>query len=125
MSSLHWDAALIGMALAMVEFSAFLAQLPAGWLADTTRFKKTMVAVSCVIIFVACLGILIFPFVFFILSAQFLMGFAIAMIAPAISGITLGLFGRKQLPTRSAKNEIWSHAGNVCTALIAGLAAFF
>lgn len=122
--SLNWDAGLIGLSLAMVEFSSILFQLPSGWLADTTHFKKTMIATSCVLICACCLGILLFPFVLMVLIAQFLMGSSLALISPAISSITLGLFGRKKLPERSAKNEIWNHCGNVCTALFAGLTAF-
>jgi len=123
-SSLNWDAAMIGLALATVEFSSFLAQIPAGLLADATHYKRTIVVVSCLIIISGCSIILSFPHVGPILFAQFLMGFSIALISPAISSITLGLFGRKKLPTRSAKNEMWNHFGNVSTAVIAGLTAF-
>lgn len=122
--SLNWDAALIGLSLAMVEFSSFLFQLPAGWLADITHFKKTMIAVSCALIFACCASILFFPFVAVVLVAQFIMGLSLALISPALSSITLGLFGRKRLPKRAATNEIWNHCGNVITALTAGLTAF-
>lgn len=123
--SLNWDAALIGLSLATVEFSSLLFQLPAGWLADTTHFKKTMIAVSCALIFACCFSILLFPLFAIVLIAQFLMGLSLALISPAIGSITLGLFGRQRLPQRAAKNEIWNHCGNVSTAMTAGLTAFF
>lgn len=123
-STLGWDAAKIGFALAMVEVSAFISQVPAGLLADASKRKRLLIIAACCLIIIGCLLILSFSAFPLIISAQLLMGVSIAIIGPALGAITLGLFGRKKFPARIGRNEIWNHAGNVSTALAAGLAGY-
>lgn len=126
LKNLHgWDSAKIGIALATVEFSAFLSQIPAGLLADASRHKRSIIAIAACMIMLGCLIILFLPFFSMIILAQLLMGVSIALISPALGGITLGLFGRKKLPVRAGKNEMWNHFGNVTSALAAGLTSYF
>ncbi len=123
--NLHgWDAAKIGIALATVEFSAFLSQIPSGLLADASKHKRAIIAIAVCLIILGCLIILSFPFLSTIILAQLMMGISIALISPALGGITLGLFGRKRLPARAGKNEIWNHSGNVTSALAAGITGY-
>jgi MFS family permease len=124
-SSLQWDAARIGLALSLVEFSAFMTQIPAGLLADASRSKRIIIAIACCLIVLGCSLIVFYPLFSTILFAQAMMGISISLISPALGAITLGLFGRKKFASRIAKNEMWNHAGNVGTALAAGLAGYF
>lgn len=123
-SSLGWSSARIGTALAMAELGGFFAQIPAGLLADSLRSKRSIIAVACVIIILGCLLILYFPFFTTIMFAQLMMGISIALIPSAIGAITLGLFGRKKLPARAGRNEMWNHAGNVFITLLAGFVSY-
>jgi MFS family permease len=123
-NTLGWDSAKIGMALATVEFSAFLTQIPAGLLADEARHKRAIIALAACIIILGCSTILFFPLFSMIILAQLLMGISISLISPALGAITLGLFGRKKLPARAGKNEMWNHSGNVFSAIAAGLAGY-
>jgi MFS family permease len=123
-NALNWDAAKIGIALATVEFSAFLSQIPAGLLADASRHKRAIIAAASCMIISGCFIILTFPFFSAIILAQLMMGISIALISPALGAITLGLFGRKKLPARAGKNEIWNHFGNVSSALAAGVTGY-
>ncbi|WP_068471033.1 MFS transporter [Candidatus Protochlamydia phocaeensis] len=122
--SLKWDAARIGITLAMTDVSSAIAQTPAGLLVDTTKYKRFLIALSCLLIMSGCILILNHPTFGIIISAQLVMGIAIAMIPPTIGGITLGLFGRRMLPKRASQNEMWNHAGNVFTAFSAGLLGY-
>lgn len=120
-SALQWDPAKIGMALAAVEVSAFLSQVPAGLLADASHKKRSIIIISCCLIIMGCLTILVSSLFSSIIFAQLLMGISIALISPCLGSITLGLFGRKKFPERVGKNEIWNHSGNVFSALTVGL----
>ena len=42
----------------------------------------------------------------------------------AVTAISLGIVGRKGFTSRVGRNEAWNHAGNVATAVIAGLAGY-
>lgn len=123
-NTLHWDPAKIGLALAAIEFSAFLSQIPAGLIIDASKRKRSIIALSLSLIISGCLIILLNSYLIPIIIAQLLMGIAVALISPALGSITLGLFGRKKFPSRLGKNEFWNHLGNVFTALIVGLFAY-
>jgi predicted MFS family arabinose efflux permease len=123
-NSLHWDPAKIGLALAAIEFSAFLSQIPAGLLIDSSKRKRSIIAFSALLIIIGCLIILLNTSLSWIISAQLLMGIAVALILPTLGSITLGLFGRKKFASRLGRNELWNHLGNVFTALTAGLIAY-
>jgi MFS family permease len=123
-NTLQWDPSKIGIALAAVEFSAFLTQIPAGLLADTSRRKRAIIATACCLIILGCLIVLLFSSFSIILMAQLMMGISIALISPALGSITLGLFGRKKFPSRVGKNEMWNHSGNVFSALVAGVGSY-
>jgi MFS family permease len=123
-SSLGWNAAKIGLALALAEIGGFISQIPAGLLADASRSKRSIIAVACCIIILGCLVFLFLPSLPSILLTQLMMGISIALIPSAIGAITLGLFGRKKLPVRVSKNEVWNHAGNLLTTLTIGLVSY-
>lgn len=123
-NSLGWNSARIGAALALAEIGGFIAQIPAGLLADGLKSKRSMIIVACLIIIFGCLSILIFPYFKTIMLAQLMMGISIALIPSAIGAITLGLVGRKNLPARASRNEMWNHAGNVFTTLTAGFVSY-
>jgi len=44
-----------------------------------------------------------------------------ALFPTAIAAITLGLVGPVRLPRQVGRNETWNHAGNIATAILAGL----
>ena len=124
-SALNWDPGKIGLALSVVEFSAFFSQIPGGLAADAAKRKRTIVALACCLIILGCALIVSFSTLPAILIAQIMMGISIAFISPTLGSITLGLFGKKKFPPRAGKNEFWNHTGNVFAALMAGLTGYF
>ena len=104
-NTLQWNSGRIGIALAAVEFSSLICQIPAGLIADETRKKRSLIALSLLFIISGCLLFLFFSSFSMILFAQLLMGISVAFILPALGGITLGLVGRKKFPARAAKKK--------------------
>jgi MFS family permease len=119
-SVLNWDTGKTGMALAAMSIAGAIMQLPSGLLVDSTKFKRLILAVSCVLISLGCLIIGVFPFLMSVILAQSMIGVASAIIPPSITAITIGLVKRKAFPKRISINESWNHAGNLFTALLAG-----
>jgi predicted MFS family arabinose efflux permease len=56
-----------------------------------------------------------------VIAAQAVIGAMAALFPTAIAAITLGLVGPVRLPRQVGRNETWNHAGNVATAILAGL----
>lgn len=123
-NSLGWNSSRIGIALAIAELGSFMAQIPAGLLADALKSKRLLIVVACCIIILGCFIMRFFPFLTLIMLTQLMMGISIALITSALGAITLGLFGRTKLPVRASKNEMWNHAGNLFTAFIAGIFSY-
>ncbi len=119
--ALHWKPGAIGAALAASSIAAALFQVPAGLLVDGLKIKRALVAVSGLAVGVACLAIVWVPGLGTVMVAQSLLGAASAVIPPAIAALSLGLVGRRRLPTRISRNESFNHAGNLLAAVLAGV----
>src|SRR5262245_6248564 len=117
----HWHSASIGTALAVTAVTGVLAETPAGALVDRLRHKRELVALAALLIAVACLATVWFGSVAGVMAAQALVGLVGAVFQPALAAISLGLVGYKGLDRRIGRNESISHAGNVVTALSAGV----
>jgi MFS family permease len=120
----HWDPASIGMALSAAGLTGVIAHAPAGALVDRLRHKRELVALAALLMAVGCLAILWFPSVPGVITAQALVGIVGAVFLPALAGISLGLVGYKRLDRRIGRNESFYHAGNVVSALSAGLLGY-
>jgi predicted MFS family arabinose efflux permease len=116
----HWPAGQIGIAIAASSIAAALSQIPAGLLVDSLRAKRALVAGSGLLVALGCLVIALFPRFPLVITAQFMLGAASAIIPPALAALSLGLVGRKRFPARISRNEGFNHGGNFTAALLAG-----
>jgi predicted MFS family arabinose efflux permease len=116
----HWQAGPIGLAMAAGSIAAAVCQIPAGMLVDNLRIKRTLVAVSGLLVALGCLLIALRPDLPTVIGAQLMLGAASAVIPPALAALTLGLVGRRLMPTRISRNESFNHAGNFLAAGLAG-----
>jgi len=98
---------------------------PAGALIDRTRYKRTIVIATAIIITVASLAILIKPDFAVVSGAQVISGIAGAAIGPAIAAITLGLVRQNGFAHQLGHNEAFNHGGNVVAAALAGGIGYF
>jgi predicted MFS family arabinose efflux permease len=116
----YWQPGDIGIAMAASSAAAAVFQIPAGLLVDALRIKRLLVAFSGLIVAAGCLLIVVLPKLPTVILAQAALGAASAVIPPALAAISLGLVGRKRLPSRISRNESFNHAGNFTAALLVG-----
>ena len=125
LTTLHWNAQNIGIAMSVMGIATVVAQTPAGVLVDRTRRKRVYSIVASLLIALAAIITITKPTYPVILGGQAIMGVAAAWFAPAVAAITLGLVGPKALDKRVGRNETFNHAGNVFAALLAGLLGYY
>lgn len=127
MTRFDWSAGQIGMAMSAMTFATMFAQSPAGVLLDITRRKRLLTAIATLVVAICSVLMTLPAFVNLpsILLLQAMMGVSAALLLPAVAAITLGLVGRRRFPERQGRNEVFNHAGNVVSALLAGLMAHF
>ncbi|NID08701.1 MFS transporter [Fibrivirga algicola] len=125
LTSRHWKAQDIGLAMSVMGIATVVSQTPAGALVDRTRRKRLYSILASLLIATASLGTVLLPTFSVIIGGQVLMGLAAAWFTPALAAITLGLVGHKALDRRIGRNETANHGGNVFAAAMAGLIGYY
>jgi len=115
-----WQAGPVGVAMAMSNIAAAICQVPAGLLVDGSRAKRLLIAFAALLVGAGCLAIVLYPGRLVVYAAQAALGSASAVIPPALAAISLGIVGRRLMPTRISRNESFNHAGNLTAAVLAG-----
>ena len=123
-SSQHWDPGRAGIALSIGGVATVLARGPCGALVDAVSFKRTLIVASATAVAGAAIAMTFFPRFWPIAVAQGVNGIADAIFPLAVSAISLGIVGRQGFTSRVGRNEAWNHAGNVATAIAAGIAGY-
>eukprot|EP01041_Mallomonas_annulata_P010317 gene10317-21534_t len=120
-----WDESRIGHLTFLRSIVSLSVQTPLGDLVDKSTWKREFLGLGCLLtaivglIFISnsdnfssvCVGMLI-------------QGVTIAVIAPAMYGLTLGMVGPTNIMRQTSINEACDHAGTVVFAIIAGLLAY-
>ena len=123
-SSRHWDAGAAGVALTVGGIATVLARAPAGELVDVLRAKRTLIALASAVVAVAAILMAVWPSFWPVMLAQVANGAADAVFPAAVAAISLGIVGRARFTARVGRNEAFNHAGNVVTAIAAGIAGW-
>jgi MFS family permease len=123
-SSQQWDAGAAGMVLTVGGMATVLARAPAGELVDVLRTKRTLIARASGAVAVAAFVMAVWPRFWPVMVAQVANGAADAVFPAAVAAISLGIVGRARFTARVGRNEAFNHAGNVVTAIAAGLAGW-
>ena len=124
MATEHWDAGSIGIVLSVGGIATVAAQSPAGALVDSVTWKRALIAAASIAVACASMAMVLLPRFWPVAIAQGLNGVADAVFPVAISAISLGIVGRNGFTRRIGRNEAWNHAGNVVTAIVAGVAGY-
>lgn len=124
-SAEHWDAGRAGLVLTVGGVATVLARAPAGALTDALRAKRALIGAAALVVAVAATVMALWPSFWPVVLAQAANGVADAVFPAAVAAITLGIVGRARFTARVGRNEAFNHAGNVFTALAAGLAGRF
>ncbi|MGO9177433.1 MAG: MFS transporter [Desulfobaccales bacterium] len=121
---LHWNPAKIGVAMSVMGIANLLADTPCGALVDAVKKKRLLIVAGALLMGVSCTFITLSPNFYCINAAQIVNGVVSALFAPAVAAITLGLVGQQMFAIRIGRNEVFNHAGNVATALLAGIVGY-
>ncbi|MDB4973472.1 MAG: hypothetical protein JWN48_1813 [Myxococcaceae bacterium] len=119
-ASAGWDAASMGLALAVQNIAQVAAQTPAGALIDRLPRTRELIAFAAALVACACVAIALSPTRAFVLPAQVAIGIAGSLIPSAIAALSLGLVGRAEFDRRMGRNQAWNAAGNVAAAVLIG-----
>lgn len=120
----HWQPASIGLVMSLAGIAALLAQTPAGALIDRTPAKRAVVVIAAVLVTGSCLLLPLLSSFGAVALTQTVSALAGSVFAPAIAAISLGISGPKAFTARVGRNETFNHAGNACSAMLAGGLAY-
>lgn len=120
----QWQPASIGLVMSLAGIAALLAQTPAGALIDRTLAKRAVVVIAALMVTGSCLLLPWISSFGWVAMTQTVGALAGSVFAPAIAAISLGITGPKAFTQRIGRNETFNHAGNACSALLAGGLAY-
>ncbi|CAF1387289.1 unnamed protein product [Rotaria sp. Silwood1] len=120
-----WGPQRIGFALSASSFTTMISQLPMGAVVDSVHNKKVLITVGVIVIPITALIFAFWPIFWLVVLGQIMLGIVEPLFCPAISAISLGLVGRPSLGTRIGRNQAFSAAGNVVSAVIMGLLGYY
>lgn len=120
----HWQPASIGLVMTLAGVTALLAQTLVGALIDATPAKRAIVVIAALLVTGSCLLLPLISTFALVATTQSISALAGAVFAPAIAAISLGITGAKAFTRRVGRNETFNHAGNACSALLAGGLAY-
>ena len=121
----NWTPDEIGFVMTAGGLAELICITPLGALADHTRHKRRLIAASVCLIVAGCGLVFVQSGAAAAGFSRLLQSIAAAAIAPALTGITLGMVGQNGLTARLGRNEAWSHAGNASTAVLGGTVGYF
>lgn len=121
----HWSPLDVGLIMTASGVLGIAAQTPIGAGVDVTRAKRGAI-VSTMAVMAACALVIYFePFFWPMLFATSLLALAGDVFVPAVAALTLGLYPKRDLAWRLARNSAFDHAGNIAIAVVAGAIAFY
>ncbi|MDH1629880.1 MFS transporter [Pseudomonas mosselii] len=120
----HWEPGSIGLVMTLASVTALLTQTPAGALIDRTTAKRAVMVIAALLVTGSCLVLPWVTSVALVTLTQAISALAGSVFAPAIAAISLGLTGPRAFTRRMGRNETFNHAGNACSAVLAGGLAY-
>jgi MFS family permease len=121
----HWEPARIGLVMSVGGIATVLARTPAGLLVDRITAKRGALIAAAISVGLGSAAMAVWPHFWAVVAAQLGIGAVDAAFPPLIAAISLGIVGERAFTRRIGRNESFNHAGNVVTALLAGLAGYF
>lgn len=116
-----WQTGAIGSVMSVGGIAGLLMTTPAGAWVDASRHKRSLVAV-CGLFTVFASGLMLESQSFWAVAlSQVATAAAGAAIGPAVTGITLGMFGQSGFNRQNGLNQAYNHAGNAAGAALSGL----
>lgn len=120
----NWTQENIGFVLSAGALAGLLGQVPGGELLDSTRSKRTMVALGVLVLALSAIIIQFRPDFSLVLIGLTLQGMTGGILGPAIVAISLGLVGHAALPERLGRNQRFASTGSLSAAGLMGLIGY-
>jgi MFS family permease len=121
----HWNPGQIGILIACQQLAGIAIQPAVGHLVDESKHKRLLTAVAAAIVALGAAGIALLPQFGLQILVELTIGAAVTVFPPATAAFALGLVEENAISQRVARNETFTHAGNVVFAVIAGVAGTF
>lgn len=115
----HWDPGRIGVLIACQSLAGIAVQSFVGNWVDETHYKRLLTALAGAVVALGAIGIVAFPSYLVQIAVQLLIGLAVTLFPVATSAFALGMISKEQLSPRIARNEIFTHAGNIVFSIVA------
>jgi MFS family permease len=119
--SRDWNPGQIGLLLGCQSLAGIFTQTFVGNFIDESRHKRLFTAIAAIAVSTGALGIALSGSFYVQIGVQLLIGLGVTVFPAATSAFALGLVERDQLPHRFARNEMFTHSGNVVFAIVAGV----
>jgi MFS family permease len=120
-SDRHWNPGQIGVLLSIQSLMGVICQSFVGHIYDETKYKRTIAAIAAFAVVAGALGIVFLKGFALQCVVQGVIGLAVTVFPAATSAFALGLVEKDQISVRVARNESFTHSGNVIFAIIAAI----
>lgn len=115
-----WTPDTIGTVLTIGAIIGMLVTTPAGALVDATHHRRAVVVAASVLTVAAACVIGLSQQFWSITLSQISTAIAGSVMGPALTGLTLGIIGRKNFDRQYGRNQASNHAGNIVAAALSG-----
>jgi len=113
----HWNPGQIGVLLACQSLAGVTVQSIVGAWIDEIHHKRLVTAIAAVTVALGAVGIVALPSYGLQVVVQLIIGLAVTVFPAATAAFALGMVDRDQLSMRVARNETFTHTGNVAFAM--------
>jgi MFS family permease len=120
----HWSQTEVGLVTTIGGLLGLVVQTPIGAAIDETRAKRGVIVLALAVLGIGAAVIFAWPSFWPVAIANTLMAIVGDVFGPAVAGLTLGLYARKQLARRMGRNSAFDHAGNVAIAVVAAAVGY-
>ncbi len=116
----HWNPGQIGTLIACQSIAGVIIQGPVGYWVDESRHKRLLTGAAGCVVALGALGIVVLPSFWAQIVVQIIIGCAVTIFPAATAAFALGMVERDKFARRVARNEVFTHSGNVAFAIAAG-----
>lgn len=116
----HWNPGQIGTLIACQSLSGIATQGLIGNWVDASHHKRLITAAAALTVSLGAIGIVALPGYTMQVLVQLVIGVAVTVFPAVTSAFALGMVEPDQVAVRVARNETFTHGGNVIFAVAAG-----
>jgi MFS family permease len=116
----HWNPGQVGILIATQSLAGIAVQSLVGIWVDESHHKKLLTGAAGIVVGLGAVGIAILPSFAMQIAVQLVIGAAVTIFPAATAAFALGMVDKDQLSRRVARNETFTHGGNVAFAIAAG-----